>query len=299
MNVVFFGTSEVGLPIIRDLHAAHKILAVVSNPDAPVGRKQIITPSPISSYAMEEDLPLLRPEKVKNNPEFLEQLKNLNADIFIVVSYGKILPEALLNIPRLKTINIHFSLLPQYRGASPIQYALLKGETTTGTTIFVLDEEVDHGPILAQTKVDIHPDDTFASLAPKLSEASSKLLLETLPRYDSGALVPEPQNHANATSTGLITKEQGKVDWKWTGQQIYNQYRALHLWPGLWTTWQEKIFKILDCHLTNDSEEDAVNVVCGDGSLLAITILQVEGKTAMTAKEFLNGKPDFNPQELK
>lgn len=302
MKIVFFGTSDVGTPILKELGNAHEIALVVTSPDAPVGRKQVITPSPIAVTAQEMGLNISKPEKVKNNPEFLQTLRNVEADIFIVVSYGKILPEALLDIPLLKTLNVHFSMLPKYRGAAPIQYALLNGDTETGTTIFVLDAEVDHGPILSQQPLAIKVDDTFTTLARTLSELSSKLLAQTLPQYAAGQIVPRIQNHELATFTKLIKKDDGRIDWNRTAGDIYNQYRAFIEWPGLWTTYQEKKLKILECAPAGNQNElsrTALLIPCGNNTHLAITKLQLEGRNPATAKDFLNGNPRFMPQDLK
>ncbi len=298
MKIVFFGTSDVGIPVLEALLKEHQVLAVVTSPDAPVGRKQIITPSVIATFAEENDLQIFKPEKVKNNPEFVAELENLGADIFVVVSYGKIMPIELLNIPPLKTVNIHFSMLPKYRGASPIQHALLNGDTETGTTIFVLDELVDHGPIIAQETLAIQPDETFETLAPKLSAISTNLLLQSLPKYQAGEIIPQEQNHESATKAPLINKELGRIDWQKPAQQIYNQFRALKTWPGIWTTWHEQNIKILACHPTAEPEPGAITVHCGNNSLLAITQLQLEGKKPTSSKDFLNGYKDFSPDQL-
>lgn len=299
MKIVFFGTSDVGLPILEALLKEHEVISVVTSPDALVGRKQILTPSPIAQFAAQNNLPLLKPEKARNNPELIAQLQNLNVDIFIVVSYGKILPEELLNIPPLKTVNVHFSLLPKYRGASPIQFALLNGETETGTTIFVLDEQVDHGPIIAQAKLDIQPDDTFLTLAPKLSQLSADLLLENLPKYQNKTLTPFDQDHLQATKATLINKQDGKIAWSKTAQEIYNQYRAFIAWPGIWTTWQDKTLKILKCVPTLETEIPPIKIPCGNNTFLRISELQLEGKKPTTDQEFLNGYPNFNVKDLK
>ena len=211
MKIVYFGTSEIGIPILSALKKHHQVLAVVTTPDKPVGRKQVLSPSAIANEALRLNLPVLKPTKVKNNPEFLEELKKFEADIFVVVSYGKILPVDLLDIPPLKTINVHFSLLPKYRGPAPVQFALLNGETKTGTSIFILDELVDHGPILAMQELDIDPDDTNISLQSKLAITSADLILETLPNYESGKIEPQVQNHDIATGSKIISKEDGKV----------------------------------------------------------------------------------------
>lgn len=304
MKIVFFGTSEVGIPILEQLKSRHEILQVITAPDALVGRKQILTSSPIAQYAEKNGLPLQKPAKVKNNPQFLDYLNSLAADIFIVVSYGKILPAELLNMPPLKTINVHFSLLPKYRGAAPIQFALLNGETKTGTTIFVLDEQVDHGPILAQADLEIATDDNFISLGKKLSDLSAELLINTLPDYQSGKLKPRQQDHEQATTTKLISKEDGKVNWYHPAQQTFNQYRAFMAWPGIWTTWNGKILKIIDCAPGSSIEEgDAGSihdnlVTCGSGSQLELITVQLEGGNPIPIKDFLHGNPEFSRGKL-
>jgi len=161
LKIVFFGTANVALPILEVLNKTHQVVAVVTTPDVKVGRKQEIEESPVGALAKDLELKILKPENVKNNPEFIAELKNLGADIFVAVAYGKILPEEIINMPQHKTINVHFSVLPKYRGASPIQAALLNGDSQTGTSVFVLDKEVDDGPLLAQEIVNIAPDDNY------------------------------------------------------------------------------------------------------------------------------------------
>ena len=291
MKIVFFGTSDIGLPILEDLIANHQVLAVVTSPDKPSGRKQELTPTPIALLAKQHKIQILKPKKVRNNPDFLSELAEIvdsrYIDIFIVVSYGKILPLELLELPPLKTINVHFSVLPKYRGAAPVQFALLNGETTTGTSIFILDAEVDHGPILATQQIAIADDDTNATLQAKLAEISSTLLLDTLPKYADGTLTPIEQDHSQATFTKLISKEDGLVDWSKPAPEIYNQFRAYQPWPGIYTTWQDKKLKIIDCKLSEDKT-----------SLELITI-QLEGKNPVSMKDFMNGYPDFKMSQLK
>ena len=291
MKIVFFGTSDIGLPILEDLIANHQVLAVVTSPDKPVGRKQELTPTPIAELAKQHKIQILKPKKVRDNPDFLSELAEIvdsrYIDIFIVVSYGKILPAELLELPPLKTINVHFSVLPKYRGASPVQFALLNGETTTGTSIFILDAEVDHGPILATKNLAIDDDDTNTTLQTKLAELSSTLLLETLPKYADGSLTPVQQDHSQATFTKLISKEDGLVDWSKPAQEIYNQFRAYQPWPGIYTTWQDKKLKIIDCKLSKDK------------TTLELITVQLEGKNPTSMKDFLNGYPDFEMSQLK
>lgn len=324
MKIVFFGTSEVGLPILNALLEAgggkeHEIALVVTSPDAPVGRKQVLTQSPISEFAEARGLTVEKPARVKDNPEFLEKLRSLNADIFIVVSYGKILPLDLLNIPPLKTLNVHFSLLPKYRGAAPIQYALLNGEEKTGTTIFVLDELVDHGPILAQAEFKIDSEDTFDSLAGELAALSAEMLIRILPDYQSGKLKPQEQNHDEATSAKLIKKEDGKIDWSNSASHIRNMWRAYTPWPGIYTTSStnsgELKLKILDCIVLEPEQlpnleiltkpvgtvtvlDNLAFVTCGQSSALLLLEVQLEGKNPTNMRDFVNGRADFNGSVL-
>ncbi len=231
-------------------------------------------------------------------------MRELRADIFIVVSYGKILPVELLNIPPLKTLNVHFSILPKYRGPAPIQYALLNGETETGTTIFILDELVDHGPVLAIKTQAIEPRDTFASLAPKLAELSAQTLLEVLPRYQAGKITPQQQDHSQATTTTLISKEDGRINWENTATQIFNQWRAFTPWPGIWTLYQGQIMKILECEIVSPPETpnamtELLDIIpCGQATFLRLIQIQLAGKNPMSMKDFLNGRHDFTPANL-
>ena len=291
MRIVFFGTSEIGVPILESLHENHEVVLVVSTPDKPVGRKQVITPSSISNTATRLNLPLMTPQKVKTNTELWEDLVKYNADIFIVVSYGKIMPVELINIPHLKTINVHFSLLPEYRGPAPVQFALLDGKTKTGTTIFVLDELVDHGPVIASKEIDIAPDDTNITLQGKLAKLSAELLIEILPKYESGEILPQEQNHELATGSKIISKEDGKIDWSQDAQSIYNKFRAFQPWPGIYTTWEDKIFKIINCRPVNEVSPHTIE--CGNNTYLELLEIQLEGKKPVTMKDFLNGYPKF------
>lgn len=291
MKIVFLGTSEIGVPILESLIDNHEVLAVVTSPDKPVGRKQELTPSPIASVAKQHKIQVLKPKKVRNNPDFLSELAEIvdsrYIDIFVVVSYGKILPQELLDLPPLKTINVHFSMLPKYRGAAPVQFALLNGETKTGTSIFILDAEVDHGSILATKEMAIDPNDTNITLQAKLADISADLLIDTLPKYQSGEISPQEQDHSQATFTKIIKKEDGLIDWTKSAQEIYNQFRAYQPWPGIYTTWQGKILKIINCKLSEDQTQ------------LELISIQLEGKNPTSLKDFKNGYPDFDMSQLK
>ncbi len=301
MKIVFFGTANVALPILEALKKQHEILAVVTNPDVKVGRKQLLQESPVSALAVDLNLPLHKPEKVKNNPEFLELLKNLNADIFVVVAYGKILPLELINLPLHKTINVHFSLLPKYRGPSPIQATLLNGDSHTGASIFVLDEQVDTGPLIAQEIVAVEPDDNYFTLSDKLARLSAKIINTAVEDYVSGKVTPLPQVDMGVSHTNIITKNDGRVNWNKTSSEIYNQFRAFYLWPGIWTIWNGKKIKIAGCFPIKwpigESQPATVLeqgvVVCGQGTALQISLLQMEGKNETAILEFLNGYQEF------
>ncbi|MBI3231712.1 MAG: methionyl-tRNA formyltransferase [Candidatus Doudnabacteria bacterium] len=311
MKIVFFGTSNVALPILEALSRKHEIAAVVTMPDASVGRSQTLTESPVSVLANEMKLQVIKPEKVKGNEEFRQALQNFGADIFVIVSYGQILPLEIINLPKYKTINVHFSLLPKYRGPSPIQTAILNGETETGTSIFILDEQVDHGPILAQEKIVIDDDDNTLTLSEKMAFKSAQLIIPTMEDYASGAIIPKPQDDSLATHTQHIDKAHGKIDWTRTASQIYNQFRAFYPWPGIWTKWDGKVLKITDCVSDNELRqlsETAENsgkvltgglVACGGSSFLQIKTLQLEGKNETKILNFLNGYEEFVGSRLE
>lgn len=306
MKIVFFGTSNVALPVLEALHREHNIVGVVTAPDARVGRKQIVTPSPVALLAQELNLSLLKPEKVTKNPEFKKQLEKLGAEIFIVVSYGKILPKEIIDLPPHKTLNIHFSRLPKYRGASPIQFAIWNGDTVTATTIFELEEQLDTGPIVAQEATSIDSDDNFLTLSQRMARQSAELLLNVLPDYVSGQINPKEQDHSQATSTKIITKQDGKINWQQPAAQIYNQFRAFYPWPGIWTTWKGRTIKILDCIPVTANESAAPGTVlaggiiaCGSNTFLQVNSLQLQGKNPQAMKEFLNGYQNFLNSILK
>jgi methionyl-tRNA formyltransferase len=316
MKIVFFGTSNVALPILEALSRKHEVVAVVTMPDAPVGRSQVLTESPVSVLAKEMNLKTLKPRQVKNNDIFKLELQSLGAELFVVVSFGQILPEEIINLPKFKTLNVHFSLLPKYRGPSPIQSAILNGEKETGTSIFILDEQVDHGPVLAQQPMLIDDDDNSLSLSQKLAFESAELIIPTVDSYTSGTLIAKPQDDTAATHTQHIDKAHGRIDWNKSAQEIYNQFRAFYPWPGVWTKWDGKILKITNCIVADPELLKASGtaetcgtvleggiVVCapvrrslgegGENTYLQINTLQLEGKKETKILDFLNGYNNF------
>ncbi|MEK7652123.1 MAG: methionyl-tRNA formyltransferase [Patescibacteria group bacterium] len=298
-KIVFFGTSEFSKEILKTLKESFEILAVVTQPDRPVGRKQEITESVVSKEARSLNVPIFKPENLKE-PYAFNELKALpKADAFLVVAYGHIIPKGILDLAT--PINIHGSLLPKFRGASPIQSAILSGETETGITIMLMDEKMDHGPILKMESVKIQPEDTFKELEQKLCSLAKEMIVPTINGFLEGKLKPIAQNHSEASFCQTITKEDGKIDWNTDVKDIYNKYRAFIQWPGIWSSFDSKILKIKKCLVSEikDIEPgmvfkqgEKIFVGCTNGSLELLE-LQLEGKNPTTILDFVRGYPKF------
>lgn len=303
INIAFFGTHDFAVEILQGLidNPDINIKAVITQADKPVGRKKTLTPPPVKLLAEKFDLKVLQPVSLKN---FNLDISDL--DINIVCQYGKIIPKHLLDYSKFKTLNVHTSLLPKYRGASPIQSAILNGDKTTGITIMLMDEELDHGPILAQKEVEIDKDDNYYTLSIKMAKKAQILLLNTLFKWLSAEITPQTQTDNEATFCSQINKEDGKINWSDSASKIYNQFRAYYVWPGIWTTWQNKRIKLLEISIydKNDSpgkiktEDKRIFVGTGKQSVEVLK-LQIEGKKPMTVGEFLNGYSDFNNSIFK
>jgi len=276
MKIIFMGTPEFSAVILEALvNSNYEIAAVITNPDAPIGRKQILTPSPVKVLAEKNKIPVIQ----------LDEMRDFNVDLAIVAAYGKIISKNVLDIPRYGMINVHPSLLPKYRGASPIQNAILNGDKKTGVTIMKLDKEMDHGEIISQVETQILGSDTYESLSQKLAILGAELLIKTIPDYTSGKIKPVKQNHAEATYTKIIKKEDGKIDWSKSAIEIERIVRAFYPWPIAWTIWNGKVLKILEARII--------------GNKLEIKKLQLGGGKILSIKEFLNGHKDFNVACLK
>ncbi|MBL8030386.1 MAG: methionyl-tRNA formyltransferase [Candidatus Doudnabacteria bacterium] len=311
MKIIFFGTSNVALPILEALSKKHEIVAVVTSPDAKVGRKQELKESPVSVLATEMKLKLLKPVKVKGEAGFVEELSALGADMFVVVSYGKILPLQVINLPKYKTVNVHFSPLPKYRGPSPIQAALQNGDEYTGSSVFILDEKVDNGPLLSTEIIKIDSDDNYLTLSQKLAYKAAGSINQVLEDYVTGKTTPLPQDEASATYTKIISKTDGQIDWNKSAYEIYNQFRAFFPWPGVWTRWNGKVLKIIDLEpaLKSQAEPgsakncglvlDGGKIACGQDTFLWLKMVQLEGKKETLIQDFLNGYSEFVGSELK
>lgn len=301
MKIVFFGSTNLGLPVLEALIKQHDVAAVVTTPDAVAGRKKEMVETPVSSLAKDLKLELLKPESLKNNSEFLDQLKKINADIFVLVAYGKFLPDEVSNLPKYKTLNLHPSMLPKYRGPSPIRTAILNGDEITGISFILLDDQVDHGPLVFQKAVTIEAFDNDFTLTDKLARVAALEVNNVIADYTTGKVTPLPQDHNAASFTKIVSKEDGKVDWQKSAVQIYNQFRAFYPWPGIWTTWNGKKLKITDCIPSNENTSETEFgkvvadglVVCGQTTLLKIKTLQLEGKTETSIESFLNGYSNF------
>lgn len=304
MRIIFLGTPEPAAKILEALvEAKHKILCVVTQPDRPRGRGQKVTFSPVKEVALKHALPLEQPEFVKNNPVFTSLLESLKPDIGVVVAYGKILPKEILDIPKFGFVNVHASLLPKYRGAAPIQWALLRGEKETGVTVFKLMELLDAGPIVVQEKIEIKEGDNAETLSHKLFEEGSRLLLKVLDEIGKGKAQYLPQREAEATFAPSITRESGEIDWRKSAEEIHNRIRALVSWPGAHTFYREKRLKILrsKIHIVDFAvklkapgtivqivKDEGFIVATGSGHLL-IAEVQPEAGKKMKAYDFVIG----------
>ena len=299
MRVIFFGTSAFAAHILSTIAADEslQLAAVITQPDKPTGRKQVIQESPVSAEASKYPIPILKPASLKT-PEVIKQIQSLEPDLFIVVAYGQIIPQAVLDLAPHKAINIHGSLLPKYRGASPIHASLLNGDGKTGITLMLMDHLMDHGPIIAQKEISIDPDETFPVLEQRLCVLAQEMIIPTTTAYLEHDLQPLPQKHEEATYTKIITKEDGRIDWNRHAQDIYNQYRAYIQWPGIFTTWDNKKLKITECAYTGLHTDfppgtvfnvnERVYVACGTDALELLSV-QLEGKKETKIQDFLNG----------
>jgi methionyl-tRNA formyltransferase len=297
LKVVFMGTPEFAVPSLEKLvEEGYEIPLVITQPDKPAGRGKKLKPPPVKLLAVEKGIPVVQPESLKGNEELKKRLEELELDLIVVVAYGKILPPWILEIPKFGVLNVHASLLPKYRGASPIQSALLNGESETGVTVMKISEKLDAGDILTQRKVKIEETDNAQTLHDKLSKAGAELLTETIPLYVSGKIKPTPQNEEEATYCFKITKEMGKIDWKRPAREIFNKVRAFTPWPSAYTFFRGKRVQILKVSLINREGEpgevlevkDNLIVGAGEGAL-KIELLKPEGKREMTGADFVRG----------
>jgi methionyl-tRNA formyltransferase len=298
LNLIFCGTPRFAVPALEQLAAAgHRIHLVVTQPDRPKGRGLEMVASPLKQSAQKLDLPITQPERIKNNDHFLAQLTALQPDAIIVVGYGRIIPQWMLDLPPMGNINLHASLLPKYRGAAPIQWAIANGETVTGNTTMRIDAGLDTGDILLQRQLPINSDDTAETLAPPLAQMGAELLVETLRGLEAGTILPLKQEDSQATLAPILKKEDGLINFASPATEIYNHLRGFQPWPGAYTKFRGKNLQILSARPATEhvppselkAAEDRLIVGCAQNTSLELLELQLEGKKRTTAKDFLHG----------
>jgi len=308
------GTPEFGAIILEGLiEKGFKPVLVISSPDKPVGRKQTITPPPTKISAQKHNIPVEQPKKIQ---DFRLKIENLKPDLIVVAAYNQIIPKEILDIPKYGCLNIHPSLLPKYRGPSPIQTAILNGDKKTGVTIILMDEKVDRGPILSQKTLVIGEKETSQTLLIKLADLGARLLMETIPKWTKKMIKPLPQDESRATYSRILHKNDGQINWKRTAERLEREIRAYFLWPGSYTFWKKlgqpiKI-DILKARILESTEtvsypvgktlvvpQNEIGVQCGvglmgrTGNFLVIEKMKMEGKKEMSSEDFLRGYPDF------
>jgi methionyl-tRNA formyltransferase len=298
LKLVFCGSPVFALPTLEKLIAAgHDISLVVTRPDKPQGRGMALAWAPVKQRAMELNLPITQPEKIRNNEEFRVRLGTIGADAIVVVGYGRIIPQWMIDLPRWGNLNLHASLLPKYRGAAPIQWAIAEGEKMTGVTTMRIDAGLDSGDILLQKEMAIEPDDTSETLALRLAQAGADLMIATLRGLEQGVIHPIPQDAAKATLAPILTKADGRIDFRRPAEEIRNRLRAFQSWPGAYTSFRGKTLHLWDVAASMRTiapgqlwaEAEGLFVGCGSGTALEIRELQPPGKRRMSVRDFLHG----------
>ncbi len=304
MLLLFAGTPRFAVPTLEKLvDAGHSVPLVVTQPDRPRGRGMDLAISPVKECALRLGLPIVQPDRIKSNEEFRQQLSALHPDAIIVVGYGRIIPQWMIDLPRLGNLNLHASLLPKYRGAAPIQWAIAEGESVTGVTTMRIDAGLDTGDILMQRELPIAGEDDAETMGPKLAAIGADLMIETLRRFDNGQIQPTPQDHSKATLAPILRKEDGRIDFTRTATVIFNRLRGFQPWPGAHTLFRGRGLQIHRARPLEQStnltpgamkaDSTRLMVSCGQKTALEIIDLQPEGKRRMSATNFING---YRPQ---
>jgi methionyl-tRNA formyltransferase len=298
LNLIFCGTPRFAVPTLEQLLAAGlAVPLVVTQPDRPRGRGMELAPSPVKARAVELGLPIAQPEKIKNNPEFQSLLSSLNPDAIIVVGYGRMIPQWMLDLPRYGNINLHASLLPKYRGAAPIQWAIARGEVVTGVTTMRIDSGLDTGDILLQKEAAIAPEDNAETLSTRLAAIGAELMVETLRGLQAGKVHPRPQENATATLAPILKKEDGRIDFHRSAWEICNRLRGFQPWPGAFTTFRSKNLQVWTAKPAPNPnapgefaiQGDRLLAGSGDNTSLELLEVQPEGKKRMLARDFIHG----------
>jgi methionyl-tRNA formyltransferase len=303
MRIVFCGTPEFAVPSLRALLANPEfaVEAVVTQPDRPRGRGQRVSPSPVKEVAAQAGVRIYQPASMKSD-EARDFIAEIKPDAVVIIAYGQIIPRRLLDIPRLGWMNLHGSLLPKYRGAAPIAWAIINGEPKTGLTTMRLDPGLDTGPILMQRDIEIGSDDTAPELAKRMAELGAPLVADSLIKLNRGEIVPIPQDSTQASFAPILTKEHGRIDWSLTAGEIYNRIRGLAPWPGAYSTFRRRLCQIWGRPSASAAADDGtwdrgslivsnavIEVVCGKGTRLQLEAVQLEGRKRVSAPEFANG----------
>jgi methionyl-tRNA formyltransferase len=309
-KIIFMGTPDFSVPVLkRIMDEGYEVIAVVTQPDRPVGRKKVLTPPPVKVEAEKYGIPVYQPEKIRNEADLAEILA-LKPDLVVTAAFGQILPNELLEAPKFGCINVHASLLPELRGGAPIHYSILQGKEKTGITIMYMAEKLDAGDILTQAEVVIEEEDNVGTLHDKLSQVGSDLLAETLPKLINGELTPIKQDEAKATFASNIKRSDERIDWTRTGQEIYNHVRGLNPWPVAYTLLEGTVLKVWQAKKLSgmkesapgtiiDVREEGVVVATGNETAILITELQPSGKKKMLAKDYLRGAGAFIKAGMK
>jgi methionyl-tRNA formyltransferase len=314
IKFVYIGTPEFGASVLNKLCEKElKPVLVITSPDKPIGRKQIVTPPPVKVIAEQYKIPVLQTEKIQT---FKSEITDLKPDLMIVCAFGQIIPKEILDIPSQGSLNVHPSLLPKHRGPSPIQSAIIDGDKVTGVTIMLMDEKMDHGPIVAQRTMALEEKESFEALSANLADMGANLLSEIIPKWLKKMIVPKPQQDSESTYTRILTKETGRINWKKSAEILEREVRAYQSWPGSYTFWDKRgvlskieilksrVFKspISSTYPTGKTlvvPQNEIGVQCGkgfsdeSGDFLVIERIKMEGQKEMSSEEFLRGRPDF------
>lgn len=297
MRVALFGSPQFAATTLQTLHTYHEVILVVTQPDKAVGRGHKLASPAAATEAKRLGLRLEQPTRLKKNEAFHSLVEKLNLDVAVTAAYGKILPETLLELPKHGFLNVHGSLLPKYRGAAPIQWALINGEAETGISIMQTEVGLDTGPVRHVKKLRIEPDDTSLTLFEKLAELGSVAIIEALELLENGKLPSEPQDESKATHAPMLSKEDGQIDWRQSAQAIYNRFRGVYAWPGSWTLYNGSTLKVHALELTSgqgnpgevlSASKVGIEVATGKDALL-LKQVQPPNKPKMTAYDWANG----------
>jgi methionyl-tRNA formyltransferase len=309
-KIVFMGTPDFSVPVLRRIiEEGYEVVGVVTQPDRPVGRKRVLTPPPVKVEALKHNIPVLQPEKIRLKEE-TDKVLALNPDLIVTAAFGQILPKEILESPKFGCINVHASLLPELRGGAPIHYSIIQGKSETGVTIMYMVEKLDAGDMLARVVVPIEEKDHVGSLHDKLSIAGANLLSETIPSLLKGDITPEKQDESKVTFAWNIKREEERIDWSKSGEEIYNHVRGLHPWPVAYTTLNGEVLKVWWSEKVESQQNlipgeiievqnDGIVVATGNQTAIKITDLQPSGKKRMEAKQYINGAGSFIERGMK